>query len=117
LAFQGTQILAASHRQGVLRMDLANPNPGWQASDVRCGLPLRDPSRFQPVDALAATPEGQQVMAGGREGVFRSQNGGETYAPTSSPDFQEKVTIPPTWLFCSGEHEIQVVSENEVERD
>jgi hypothetical protein len=27
------------------------------------------------------------------------------------------VTLPETWLFCSGEHDINVVSEDEKQRD
>jgi hypothetical protein len=117
LAFLGNQALAASYRQGVLRLDLTERNPAWQAPDVRCGLPLRDPGRFHPVDSVAADPGGGLALAGGVEGVFRSTNGGLNYATASQGEFTDKVTLPPTWLFSSGEHDITVVSEDEVERD
>jgi hypothetical protein len=55
------------------------------------------------------------VMAGTEEGVFRSQEGSEQYESASAVEFADKVTLPPTWLFCSGAHEIEVVSEDEAE--
>lgn len=124
LAFQDGRVLAGTHRAGVQILDAGQRDPTWQASNVRCGLPLRDPGRFHPVDAVAAgrntTPAGQDetlIMAAGREGVYLSRDGGQTYASISERDFNDKVTLPPTWLFCSGDHEIEVVSEDEAERD
>jgi hypothetical protein len=52
-------------------------------------------------------------MAAGAEGVFRTGDRGDSYQAVSESEFAERVTLPPTWLFCSGEHEIQVVSEDE----
>jgi hypothetical protein len=117
LAFQGTQVLAATHRAGVQRLDASKRDPNWETLDVRCGLPLRDPGRFHPVDTIAADPAGRLAIAGGVEGVYRSEDGGTTYSPASSKEFSDRVTLPPTWLFCSGEHDVIVVSEDEAERD
>jgi hypothetical protein len=117
LAFLGARVLAASHRAGVLRLNLGTRDPAWEMLDVRCGLPLRDPGRFHPVDAVAADPAARLVMAGGLEGVFRSGDEGGSYEAASSKEFDDKVTLPPTWLFCSGKHDIVVVSEDETERD
>jgi hypothetical protein len=50
-------------------------------------------------------------MVGTPDGVFRSQDETE-YVSVSTRDF-DRVTLPPTWLFCSGEHEITVVTEDE----
>jgi hypothetical protein len=110
-AFDGAEVYAASHRGGVLRLSGEN----WIPSDVRCGLPLRDPGRFHPVDALATRP--RLLMAGGPEGVFLTTDSGRSYRPVSRTTFEDRVTLPPTWLFTSGDHEIDVVSEDEVERD
>lgn len=115
VAFLNSYVMAATYRSGVLRLDLNQSSPSWQAPDVQCGLPLRDPGRFQPVETVAA--RSGLVMAGGDEGVFRSEDEGATYRSTSSREFTDKVTLPATWLFCSGEHEITVVSEDEAERD
>ncbi|MEX2430569.1 MAG: baseplate J/gp47 family protein [Dehalococcoidia bacterium] len=113
LAFLGAKIVAATHRAGVLYLDSGAREPAWHTADVRCGLPLRDPGRFHPVDTVAADPEDNLIMAGGVEGVYRSEDGGDNYTAASSPAFTDKVTLPPTWLFCSGEHDITIVSEDE----
>ena len=108
-------MLAASFRGGVLRLDTSAGQPKWETPDVRCGLPLRDPGRFQPVNAVAADAASGLVLAGGAEGVFRSEDQGARYRAASSKEFTEKVTLPPTWLFCSGAHEITVVHEGEAD--
>lgn len=135
LGFLGTRAVAASHRMGVLLLDSADRDPKWAAPDVRCGLPLRDPGRFQPIAVVAARqPTGggtdagagsprptagntPTIMAGTAEGVYRSQDNGLTYASASAREFSDKVTLPPTWLFCSADHQIEVVSEDEAGRD
>jgi hypothetical protein len=57
------------------------------------------------------------VMAGGAEGIYRSRDKGVNYRNASSKEFTEKVTLPETWLFVSGEHDVTVVSEDEAKRD
>ncbi|MPZ48132.1 MAG: putative baseplate assembly protein [Dehalococcoidia bacterium] len=117
IGFVGRMLYAASHHAGVLRLDSSSATPAWEPPEVTCGLPLRDRAQFlfQPVDTVAAT--GDLIMAGGLEGVFTSRNGGATYERASSKEYREAVTLPNTWLFCSGEHEINVVSEDEVRQD
>lgn len=118
LAFQGSRILAASHHRGVLRLPARRGDAGWEAPALECGLPLRAAENlFQPVDAVAVDARGALVLAGGQLGIFRSKNGSADYESVSNTVFLDKVTLPPTWLFCSGEHDIQVVSEDEAERD
>jgi hypothetical protein len=56
-------------------------------------------------------------MAGGVSGVFRSSDAGDHFQLCSSKIFADKVTLPPNWLFCSGEHEIEVVGEDETITD
>jgi len=113
LALLGTKVVAATHRNGVLYLNTGAREPTWRTPDVQCGLPLRDPGRFHPVDTVAANLEDNLIIAGGVQGVYRSEDGGETYTPASSRSFTEKVTLPPTWLFCSGEHDMTIVSEDE----
>ena len=96
---------------------VANATRVGVAPDVRCGLPFRDTGRFHPVDALGVGPSGNTVMVAGVEGIFRSKDGGESYASATRQEFTDRVTLPPTWLFCSDQHEIEVVGEDEVERD
>jgi hypothetical protein len=117
LAFAGTGVLAASYHAGVLRLEPGAASPAWEGPDFRCGLPIRDQGRLQPVDTVAANPAGAVLMAGGVEGVYRSTDGGKSYTTASGREFIEKVTLPGTWLFVSGEHRIDVVSEDEAGRD
>jgi hypothetical protein len=113
LAFQGARVLAATHHAGVLGLDASAREPSWTAPDfVKCRLPLRDEGRLHPVAALAAGPGGRLIMAGGVEGVHRSADAGATYAKCSDREV-ESVTLPETWLFCSGEHRIVVEREDE----
>lgn len=118
LAFHGTQVFAASHRLGVLRLDAGKSDARWQAPRISCGLPLREREQerlFYPVDAIASSPArlAPLIMAGGAAGVYRSLDEGENYEAASSVEFGEKVALPDTWLFVSGAHEVEVVGEDE----
>jgi len=114
LTLVGTKTIAATHRAGVLWIDSARAERAeWQTPDVRCGLPLREGDRFHRVSDVAADPEGRLILAGGPEGIFRSKDGGRHYERCSSKEFLDNVTLPETWLFCSGEHEIEIVSQDE----
>jgi hypothetical protein len=114
LAFSGSTVYAGSHRAGVLWQDASRPNTQWQRPDVGSGLPLREAERlFQPVYALATAPEGAPLLTGGPSGVFRRPRDSARYEPCSTREFTEKVTLPPTWLLCSGSHELEVVTDHE----
>lgn len=112
LAFLGGLAFAATRNRGVLRLDSDGQARAWQAPDVNCGLPLREVGRLQPVDALAASPRGGQLLAAGRQGVYRSADRGLSYRNCSAREFESEVTLPPNWLFCSSEHLLTVVSED-----
>jgi hypothetical protein len=114
LVIVGDTLIAASHRLGALRWDLRAASPSWRVPSVDSGLPLRDlPSgqtgRFEPVMAIASAGDAL-VLVGGPRGVHRSTDGGGAYASISQREFRERVTLPPTWLFCSGTHELEVRS-------
>ena len=49
-------------------------------------------------------------MAGGIQGVRRSGDGGATYDDPSRREFDEEVTIPPTWLLVDGQNDIKVTT-------
>jgi hypothetical protein len=117
LAFAGSQVFAASHQAGVLRLDSAAADPAWVAPEIGCGLPPRDTGRLHPVRAVDGAPEKALLMAGGPVGVCLSRDGGVRFERVSGRELPDKVTLPETWLFCSGEHEIAVVSEDEAARD
>ena len=68
----------------------------------------------KPIDVAAA----QRLLdAGGLlpdDGArHRSSDGGQNYQTCSGAEFVDKVSLPDTWLFCSGEHDIETVSEDE----
>ncbi|MFN8450588.1 MAG: hypothetical protein U0521_18875 [Anaerolineae bacterium] len=128
LAFMGDIVFAATHRGGIVRLDSTKQNPKWETPDINSGLPLRDLARgrFTTVDTLAANPAGALMLAGVAgsddqpegQGVYRAADQGAKFAQwkferASTSRFTDKVTLPETWLFASGEHEITVVSEDE----
>lgn len=109
--FRGTQVVAASHRAGVLTFDSAAQDAVWQVPGVECGLPQRDQERlFHPVEALAVDPASGIALAGGAQGVYRGAADAARFTCCSKREFGEKVTLPGTWLFAAGEHEIEVVT-------
>lgn len=117
LAFRGSRVAAATHRAGVVELDPTRQEPRWLMPEVTCGLPLRDPGRFHPVDALSADPAGRVLLAAGVQGVARRLGDPLIYEIVSRREFTGKVTLPETWLFCSGDHQIEVVSEDALQGD
>ncbi len=114
LAFQGTKILAATFDGGVLWLEKRSDQEAWVSPELGCGLPQASREHpFQRVDALAADPQRDVILTGETTGIFRSRDGGQRYFPSSRKTFIDKVTLPPNWLFCSGEHEIEIVTEDE----
>lgn len=109
IAFSGATVYAGTHRAGVLFCDSSKEDVSWRRPDPGSGLPTRTEERlFHPVAALATTGGEGLVFAGGPAGLYRTRDG-ERYEPCSQREFSDKVTIPPTWLFCSGQHQIEVV--------
>ena len=122
LAFQESLVLAGTRNRGVLLLDTdlsgrlrrpAGSAAAWALPSVDCGLPLRELGRLQPVPVVASDPNGRIVLAGGRQGIYRSRDHGVGYLHCSRSEYGEGVTLPPTWLLCSEEHDITVVSEDE----
>ncbi|MFG1765496.1 putative baseplate assembly protein [Micromonospora parva] len=128
LAFAGQQAVAATQSGGVLRLDTLAAQPQWQPVSVNCGLPLRDRTRFVPVDAIAisgptsgsagapgaaagGTGAERLILAGGERGVHRSADA-VTWTPSANQATADVVTVPDTWLLCSGEHDIEVVRQD-----
>jgi len=113
-AFQGAKILAATYDAGVLWLEKRSDQESWHAPDIGCGLPQASREHpFQRVDALAADLQRSVVLIGGNAGVYASRDGGQHYRSCSRKIFMDKVTLPANWLFCSGEHDIEVVTESE----
>jgi hypothetical protein len=115
LAFVGSEVLAATRRHGVLRLDPREAEPKWSAPEVLSGLPMSGLSRMEPVEWLAArraTADSAErtatIMAAGPKGVYRSRDAGRHYELCSRKEFTDQVTLPDTWLFCTDGHDIEV---------
>lgn len=107
----GDALFAATQSSGVVRLALG-PEARWDQRDVNCGLPLRDRTRFEPVRAVSGEmrSDGRPlVIASGPRGVYRSGDEAVTWSTCSARVVNDVVTLPETWLFCSGEHRIKVV--------
>lgn len=110
LAFADGTGFAATQSGGVLRIDTTAAQPTWDAPDVNCGLPLRDRPRFESVESIAAVVDAGapgQVLAGGPRGVHRSQDA-RAWTAAANRETRGVVTVPDTWLLCSGDHQIEV---------
>ena len=127
LAFTPDAAVAATHHAGVVRLALQPAGAAWVTPGVDSGLPLTDGGRFLPVGALAAR-EGL-VLAGTAEqrapgqaeeapppgrALLLSRDAGASFAPglPGGGEGAQVVTLPPTWLFCSGGHDLSVVGED-----
>ncbi|MGQ5261543.1 putative baseplate assembly protein [Micromonospora sp. ZYX-F-536] len=125
LAFAGPLAVAATQSGGVLRLDTLAAQPQWQPVMVNCGLPLRDRTRFVPVDAIAVSGHAtgaitagadnqaaeRLILAGGERGVYRSAAAVD-WTASANQATADVVTVPDTWLLCSGEHDIEVVRQD-----
>lgn len=108
----GTTAFAASQSSGVLSLALGTTDPTWVPPDVNCGLPLRDRRRFTAFSSVSGTvlDTGEVlVLAAGASGVQRSVDGGAHWRTCSARIVDDVVTLPPSWLFCSGDHQVEVV--------
>lgn len=118
LSFAGTRVYAATYDAGLLVLNTGNPEFKWESPRINDGLPLRDQPtpQFENINAVAVTQVGdlRQVMVVTKEkGVFYSKDYGAKFESASQAAFANTVTLPATWLFCSGVHELKVVAEHE----
>ena len=132
LAFMaGSLVVAASHRGGIIWLDESQHDPAWNTADVQSNLPQRVLGQFSPLITVAVKPSGDLLMTGGpvdtggatpiTVGVWRNVTPGEptVFQYCSNREFPpekgggiDRVTLPPTYLFCSGAHEVNVQSED-----
>ncbi|MFE4194914.1 baseplate J/gp47 family protein [Paenarthrobacter sp. NPDC056912] len=111
----GNAAYAATQSGGVLRLQLGQASAQWSVPDVNCNLPLRDRTRFEPVRAVsgAILPDGKAlVLAAGPKGIYRSRDNAVKWESCTRRVVDDVVTLPDTWLFCSGDHRIEVVHGN-----
>ena len=101
---------AATQSGGVLRIPLRDSAPVWRPVDVNCGLPLESRTDFEPVRSVAiSSSQPGLIIVGGPKGVYRSADSGVTFSSAAERESRSSVTVPATWLLCSGTHELDVV--------
>lgn len=114
----GNATYAATQSGGVLRLQLGDASARWSVPDVNCGLPLRDRTRFEPVrsvsGAVLADEESADagttvILAAGPKGVLRSHDASASWHSCSRRLVEDVLTLPESWLFCSGQHRIEVM--------
>jgi len=108
IGFAGRSAVAATQSGGVLVLDTAAAAPQWRTPDVNSGLPLRDRTRFEPVNSVAAQTDGSAVLAGGPRGAALSIDT-DRWSVGAARETRDRITLPATALLCSGEHTITVV--------
>ena len=114
MAFAQSKGYAATHHAGILRLDTRAKDSAWESARIDAGLPQQgDSARLAPLSAVAADPRTGRVLAGSAQGVFRSDDQAATFRSISIRE-SDQVTLPDTWLFCPGEHELEVITEDEV---
>jgi hypothetical protein len=126
IGFLGDVVIAGTHDSGVLWLDTTKADAGWSKPELRENLrtlPLRgeDKRLFHQILAIAADERTGVVMAAGPVGIWRNSDGAASYRTgepryenVSRHEFARSVTIPPTWLFVTGQNEIQVAAEQEI---
>lgn len=117
LAFQNSMVLAATYKLGVLRLDSDLSSPAWKPLKAsECGLPLREVGKLETITCVSAENSSNVIMAGSTSGVYRSIDAGLHYSKCSNKEFKDEVKIPSNWLLYSGDHEIEIVCENETSK-
>lgn len=115
LSFAGGTIVAGSNRAGILVLDIQAAAPSWTPTRLDAGLPIRDAERLLHVVAAVAAesrPDGTvTIFAAGPQGVYRSADGGARFALNSATEFTDRIPLPANWLYCAGDHDIAVVTD------
>ncbi len=118
LVSDGTRVFAGTHRAGVVVLDSAAREPAWHGvARGLSGLPIRRDERegLQPVDSVEVARDGALVLAGGPAGIWRSADA-KTWQSGAAREAIDRLTLPETWLFCSGAHDVQVVDDDAADR-
>jgi hypothetical protein len=111
LGFVDKQVYAASKRLGVMTLSWEDDLATWRPANVNCGLPMERLSQFEVVNALAITPSSMPdpvLLAAGPQGIYRQVSGESTFQHCSPAHFNDRVSLPANWLFCSADHNVTV---------
>jgi hypothetical protein len=103
-------VVAGSYSAGTLRLARGETGERWERGGIDNGLPIRDEEGFllEPVRSLAM--HGSMVLAGTDRGVFRQDTSDERFVAAATEEFTDSVSLPDGWLFCSGQHDVEVAS-------
>lgn len=109
----GPRVAAATRDGGILVIDDLMRDPVWRAPTLSSGLPIDDTrERLLPLRAVAIGRGGEQrLIAGGPRGLFAGDAAGLNFLPAGGRRFADQVPLPARWLFCAGDHDIQVFSD------
>lgn len=107
LAF-GDGVVAGSYSAGTLRLVRGDAGDRWARAGIDNGLPIRDQEGFllEPIRSLAM--HGSMVLAGTSRGVYRQDTAEERFDAAATEEFTDSVSLPDGWLFCSGQHDVEV---------
>jgi len=119
-------VLAGTHSKGVVWLPPGTKRR-WRVPKDDVGVPVRGEEiagtgerdrDLHPIATLGVDATGT-IAAGTIRGVFRALEPAGRYVAVTfrnefPPELREFVTLPPTWLFRSGEHVVAVKSEDEV---
>jgi hypothetical protein len=116
IAFHQAVAFAATRRAGVLWLDTAAKESSWTGPDIATSkLPLEDKGgRLRSIAAIAVDPQSGLLFASSESSIYKSKNVGKTYENCSQSELTDRVTLPESWLFCSGEHVINFVDNEQV---
>ena len=123
IVVHGEYIFATSHHAGVLQLDPRSDDATWRSSAIGCGLAIReDIDQLAPLRAIAvrttdtdsAPNNGSrplELLVGGPDGIYRNRDECEKlrFERAASRVVDDRITIPPDWLFTSLPHEIEVI--------
>ncbi|HXE83909.1 MAG TPA: putative baseplate assembly protein [Gemmatimonadales bacterium] len=119
-------VLAGTHSKGVAWLPPGTKRR-WSVPKDDVGVPVRDEQvagtgernrDLHPISSLGVDATGA-IAAGTIRGVYRALEPSGRYVAVTfrgefPPELREFITLPPTWLFRSGEHVVTVKSEDEV---
>lgn len=111
----GSMVVAGSNRAGVLTLDLSVTAPTWSVATLDSGLPINNErSALLPITAVGLVPGGRQptTIAGADAGLYVAREG-IRFEREGQTVFTDAVPLPRTWLYCSGSHRLDVVTDAE----
>jgi hypothetical protein len=109
----GSQVAAGTRDGGVLLLDASAKDPAWRAPLLTSGLPIdADRAKLLPVDAVALGRGTMPLLlAGTVQGLFRGDAESMSYTKVGGRRFTDRVPLPPNWLYCAGDHQIEFVTD------